>query len=243
MSFLNYNYTSNQKSVIDTEEQNIVEDKNNIDVEDKNNIEVEEQSEKQTKEEIKEQDEQSKEQLDSELESFYHIIPFNVRYYSHMAYVQFRELIEYYIPLSNNQDIHEVYPNLFMGNLSTVFNKKLLKDNQITHIVSVISGFKPPYPDDFNYYVIDALDEPTFDMYQYFDDSTFFIESAHKNLRKVYVHCMCGVSRSSTIIVAYLMDKMKKKPDEIITYLQSIRSVVNPNIGFRKQLKMYSTLE
>ena len=97
MSFLNYNYTSNQKSVIDTEEHSMVEDKNNI--------EVEEQSEKQTKEEIKEQikeqdeqskeqDEQSKEQLDSELESFYHIIPLNVRYYSHMAYVQFRELIE-----------------------------------------------------------------------------------------------------------------------------------------------------
>jgi len=235
MSFLNYNYISNQKSVIDTEEQNIVEDKNNI--------EVEEQSEKQTKEEIKEQDEQSDEQLDTELESFYHIIPFNVRYYSHMAYVQLRELIEYYIPLSNNQDIHEVYPNLFMGNLSTVFNKKLLKDNQITHIVSVISGFKPPYPNDFNYHIIDALDEPTFDMYQYFDDSSFFIEIAHKSLRKVYVHCMCGVSRSSTIVVAYLMDKLKKKPDEIILYLQSIRSVVNPNIGFRKQLKMYSILE
>ena len=55
-------------------------------------------------------------------------------------------------------------------------------------LVSVISGFKPPYPDYFNYYVIDALDEPTFDMYQYFDDSTFFIEFLKNLILTTLIH-------------------------------------------------------
>ena len=168
------------------------------------------------------------------------IIPQSVLLYSQWAYVQVREFIEYYIPLSNNQDIHEVYPNLYIGNMSTVFNKKLLKQERIHHIVSAIAGFKPPYPDEFKYHIVEALDHSGFNIKPFLNDACFFIEKAHKSQQKVYVHCMCGVSRSSTIIVAYLLGKMKKTPDEIIEYLQTIRPIVSPNQGFRKQLREYA---
>ena len=168
------------------------------------------------------------------------IIPQSVLLYSQWAYVQVREFIEYYIPLSNNQDFHEVYPNLYIGNMSTVFNKKLLKQERINYIVSAIAGFKPPYPDDFKYYIVEALDHPAFNIKPFLNDACFFIEKALKSQQKVYVHCMCGVSRSSTIIVAYLLGKMKKTPNEIIEYLQAIRPIVSPNPGFRKQLHEYA---
>ncbi len=168
------------------------------------------------------------------------IIPQSVLLYSQWAYVQVREFIEYYIPLSNNRDIHEVYPNLYIGNMSTVFNKELLKQKRIYRIVSAISGFTPPYPEEFKYYNVDALDHPGFNIKPFLNDACFFIENALKNQHKVYVHCMCGVSRSSTIIVAYLLGKMNKTPDEIIEYLQTIRPIVSPNPGFKKQLREYA---
>ena len=175
------------------------------------------------------------------LESPNNSLSLTIHEYTQWAYVLVREFIEYYIPLSNNNDIHEIYPNLFIGNMSTSFNKDLLKQKGITHIVSAIGGFKPPYPKDFKYHVVNALDTSGFNIKPYLNDACFFIEYALKNFRKVYVHCMCGVSRSSTIIVAYLLDKMRDKtPEEIIEYLQTIRPVINPNSGFRKQLNEYA---
>ena len=180
---------------------------------------------------------------DNSKDKIVNLIPLSVMYYSQWAYVQVREIIEYYIPLSNNEDIHEIYPNLFIGNMSTVFNIDYLKQHNISHIVSAIYGFSPPYPNDFKYHIVNALDSPSFNIKPFLNDACFFIESALKNNRKVYVHCMCGVSRSSTIIAAYLLGKMGNSydtPEKIIEYLQSIRKIINPNSGFRKQLEEYA---
>jgi len=52
----------------------------------------------------------------------------------------------------------------------------------------------------------------------------------------VLVHCFAGISRSSTIITAYLMITNKWTWKKALEFVRSKRSQCNPNAGFRKQL-------
>ena len=50
---------------------------------------------------------------------------------------------------------------------------------------------------------------------------------------------MTGVSRSATIVIAYLMTITDLSYIECINAVRAARSVVDPNPGFRKQLEKY----
>ena len=54
---------------------------------------------------------------------------------------------------------------------------------------------------------------------------------------KVFVHCKEGMSRSATIVIAYLMKSMNFRYDDALKYVKSRRPIVDPNPGFRSQLK------
>lgn len=54
--------------------------------------------------------------------------------------------------------------------------------------------------------------------------------------KKVVVNCFAGVSRSTTIVLAYLMYKNKMSVQDAIYFVRSKRPIVNPNYGFVCQL-------
>lgn len=62
------------------------------------------------------------------------------------------------------------------------------------------------------------------------------IDSWIDNGDKVLVHCACGISRSATIIIYYLMKKKKISFKRALDYLRKKRSIVDPNIGFASAL-------
>ena len=51
---------------------------------------------------------------------------------------------------------------------------------------------------------------------------------------------MMGVSRSATVICAYLITYHKMSAREAIAFTRDQRTVVRPNIGFAKQLEEYA---
>lgn len=51
---------------------------------------------------------------------------------------------------------------------------------------------------------------------------------------------MQGISRSATVVCAYLVATTDMTAIESIAHVQSIRGIVCPNIGFRRQLEEYS---
>ena len=53
------------------------------------------------------------------------------------------------------------------------------------------------------------------------------------------VHCYAGVSRSSTIVISYLMKKLGWPYKKTVEHVRKQRWVCNPNPGFVKQLKHY----
>ena len=63
-----------------------------------------------------------------------------------------------------------------------------------------------------------------------------FIRDSINSGGTVLVHCFAGVSRSSTCVIAYLMQEKKKTFFEAFTFVRSKRQIAFPNIGFQKQL-------
>ena len=53
------------------------------------------------------------------------------------------------------------------------------------------------------------------------------------------VHCAAGVSRSATIVLAYIMRKLRVSLSEALTLLRADRPCVQPNLGFMFQLRVY----
>ncbi|XP_017552048.2 dual specificity protein phosphatase family protein [Pygocentrus nattereri] len=108
--------------------------------------------------------------------------------------------------------VDEVWPNLFIGNVAIAQNRTTLKKLGITHILNVAHskqgsiGDQSYYGEEFVYYGIPAEDSSKFDLSVHFRPASDFIHKALKKKNgKVLVHCIMGVSRSSTLVLAYLM--------------------------------------
>ena len=86
---------------------------------------------------------------------------------------------------------------------------------------------------------LDILDSDKADIKQHFAKSNEFIDEAIKNNGNVLIHCHAGISRSSTILIAYIMKSQKMSLDKVLELLKSKRDKVNPNAGFIEQLKEY----
>ena len=139
-----------------------------------------------------------------------------------------RTLIENnYFNFSENDDFNLVYPNIYIGNYSTSTNLELLKNVGITHIISVIPTFNPPFSDKFKYLHIQAYDDQTQDLSQYFENCNAFIGDVLNESGKVLIHCMVGRSRSVTMFLAFLINVIRGNFNQNIVNLGSDNDVSN----------------
>ena len=133
----------------------------------------------------------------------------------------------------------EIIPHLYLGSIGSASNLKQLQNCKITHIVCCAKGIKNFFPDKFKYLNLDILDSEKDDIKKYFEESYKFIDEGINNNGNVLIHCHAGISRSSTILIAYIMKSKKMKLDKVLEILKAKREKVNPNSGFIEQLKEY----
>lgn len=143
--------------------------------------------------------------------------------------------------------IHEILPRLFLGNQQAAGKpmernpdweekKQFLKEKGITHILCCTEDQKHYFPEDFTYGSVPLNDVSDADISRHFDSSFLFIEEGLKK-GGVLVHCAAGVSRSSSIMIAYLIRKFMLNYEEAYHFVKSKRPCVEPNEGFKKQLQ------
>ncbi|KAF9594147.1 hypothetical protein IFM89_028401 [Coptis chinensis] len=75
----------------------------------------------------------------------------------------------------------------------------------------------------------------------YLDVCLDFIDNSRKE-GGVLVHCFAGVSRSASIITAYLMRSEQLPLEDALESLRKSRETVCPNDGFLDQLKMFEDM-
>ncbi|CAD8122469.1 unnamed protein product [Paramecium sonneborni] len=133
-----------------------------------------------------------------------------------------------------------VIPNLYIGCLGTVLNKKKLFETQITHILSVCEMPIFPYqPEDFKSLLININDSVDQEIKSKFEIANDFIHSAIQKKQNVLIHCFAGKSRSASFVIAYLIKYLQMTPLQALKLLQSKRTIAQPNMGFMKQLDAY----
>jgi protein-tyrosine phosphatase len=74
---------------------------------------------------------------------------------------------------------------------------------------------------------------------EYLDEFIAFIHKARESGGQVLVHCNQGVSRSASIVIAYLMYKDKVSYSQAYMIAAGARPSIKPNYGFEQQLQKY----
>jgi len=133
----------------------------------------------------------------------------------------------------------EIISGLYLGGDESALNKKLLKENNVSTILNVTSHIPFYHETEFTYHRIPIIDNPGVDIKQYFDETFKIIDETITNNKKILIHCQAGISRSATIVIAYIMRKNKITMNEAQKIVHTKRPCIGPNLGFCGQLMMY----
>ena len=154
--------------------------------------------------------------------------------------IQKQEIFNLYMnktTLSPSYD--QITEKLFLGNEDTARDKAILNKLNISNILICAEGCEPFFKDEYKYkilYIDDAIDE---NILSWLQEAFEFIDSSEKN---IYIHCVMGISRSPSIVIAYLMYKNKMSYEEAYDFVKNKRNVINPNSGFQEQLKKFEKI-
>ena len=124
---------------------------------------------------------------------------------------------------------------VFLGNFLSAKDEENLIKNNFTGVLSCTGECSPQYQNQsIKHKIYGINDANDTNIIQYFKEALKFIDEQEK----VLVHCLAGVSRSATFVIAYFMWKNK------LTYDKSYKMVFEhrpccPNNGFIEQLRIF----
>ncbi|XP_054836224.1 dual specificity protein phosphatase 15 [Eublepharis macularius] len=134
--------------------------------------------------------------------------------------------------------MNKVLPGLYLGNFVDAKDLDQLSRNDITHILSIHESPQPFIP-GITYLRIALPDMPEANIKKHFKECIHFIHSCRLRGGNCLVHCLAGISRSTTIVLVYVMAVTQLTWHEALEAVKAVRPVANPNLGFRQQLEEY----
>ena len=133
--------------------------------------------------------------------------------------------------------------NIFLGAVEHSMNTKFITENNIQTIICVMK--EEPYHKNtefgknINFLHIPIYDSSTENITNYFEQSINFINENISQKKNILVHCQMGISRSATILIAYLIRERKMSHSDAFMYIKERRGQVEPNIGFLSALMSF----
>jgi len=137
--------------------------------------------------------------------------------------------------------IYNICNGLYISSGQAAWSLQNLQSNGITHIVNAAPQVEYCHFKDFiNYHTVPVLDSSNENINKHFRTINEFIKKAISNGGSVLVHCHEGISRAPTICAGYLIEHNDLKNDTALELIKKIKSNINPNEGFKEQLKYFS---
>ncbi|KAK8314710.1 hypothetical protein V6Z12_D01G189600 [Gossypium hirsutum] len=136
-----------------------------------------------------------------------------------------------------DKECSRIAEHIYLGSDAVAKNRELLRKNGITHVLNCVGFVCPEYfKHDLVYKTLWLQDSPSEDITSILYDVFDYFEDVQEQGGKVLVHCCQGVSRSSSLVIAYLMWREGQSFEDAFQYVKAARGVTNPNTGFAFQL-------
>lgn len=136
--------------------------------------------------------------------------------------------------LANSNGISKITPYLYLTDNINARDYIKLQRMGIQQILTAGIDLDPHITDEFKTFKIDVSDVENENISMYFNAANDFISRG-----VTLVHCRAGISRSASLVIAYLMKTRGWSLNRAMAYVKSRRGIIRPNPGFLKQLKSY----
>lgn len=136
-------------------------------------------------------------------------------------------------------EINKISNKIYLGNYDGQKEKEILKHLEVTSVLACGANLDDNNNGEFAFLQLKFFDMSTENLFRVLRKDLEFIE---KSEWKVYVHCQSGVSRSASVVSAFLMWKEKMKCKKAVDFTRRGRRCVFPNGGFYRQLEEFGEL-
>jgi len=126
-----------------------------------------------------------------------------------------------------------VLKQIYISSYLVATDLALLQRHEITHILNLAADIcDNRFPDKFTYCTYYVKDSSSEDISMLFYRTLEWMQAALNCGSRVLVHCREGVSRSATMVIAYLMWTNHLSFKEAHEIIRRVRPICNPNPGF-----------
>ena len=132
----------------------------------------------------------------------------------------------------NKFDAQEIVDRLWLGSSHAgACSVEILQTKKISHVLVAGMGLTMPHKDEpsIHYHKINLIDHHSQSLTKHLDGCLKFIDDALAAEGSVLVHCALGVSRSASIVIAYVSKTLHLTFDEAISLVREKRPEVEPN--------------
>src|SRR5579872_3715776 len=142
-----------------------------------------------------------------------------------------------------NDSLNEIIPNLYLTSIYHILESKSEIKSKKIHYAINLSGDDSINDLFFQVLTVPIRDLETENIAVFFPITNELLSHVLNKRKKIVVFCQVGISRSPTIVLAFLNQVLHVNLDLAFQIVRSSRSQINPNKGFVMQLEIHEQVK
>lgn len=139
----------------------------------------------------------------------------------------------------NPCDASLIMEHVYLGCVRSSQDRRKLQRLRIGYLIVCSRTLPEAFSHELKYFRVPVEDTTSANIAQYFDRATAFIERARHQKQNILVHCQQGMSRSASIVIAWLIRFHGLSLHNAYWLSKKRRHCVSPNPSFMLQLAEY----